>query len=636
MLLRFRRFLALSPWNACPTPSAQTGKRRCATFNDATGLATNANVVDALKTLALPAPLSAVLPRLSDESRDTIAQHGGLRNYLQSGIEQDVRVIRARDGETWLVDWAQRPPLTAADAQSDDRWSNRESVTTDGDLPPPPECPAPPLGTAPKTHITTRAEGVAHIPKAPDAARSRSYEGDNADVSENAINASSLVSVIPSYFVPADEVLSFMPPGYTVGHLQSLFVATKLMQMVCIGGGHFIRFHGGYGYADMAASCEAEARFPRYRPDPSLLKPFGAAFAGRLGSWIPLADILAVNAAAAAGLPFQGEAALLCFAQMQHLFSFSPENGGSVARVSDVRGLNMESTPTPVTCNELLRVLEGHAMSCSALLKSILSPLAVRQLQTFFPSWASFAAAHESLFWYDAEKDVIMQRRQAERLRTKTLSLEEQLQLAVQQRDRKKIRNLRRKIALQSDPDNPLLDREKLCQAVSEFLPAQGHVSMRRLLKNLPYEITNLLPTVHTRFFKNNPQHFVLFEFEFANNFHFMRPGQSLPEGHLKTALSDEEIVQVVASRLQRKPSQSISELQLYLPLVAREEIKKRYRTLSGFILHYPQYFALVVSADSRNSENHSRVNLLHAPSEDEDSTPGNDDESTCTSTDTS
>jgi hypothetical protein len=268
-----------------------------------------------------------------------------------------------------------------------------------------------------------------------------------------------------------------------------------------------------------------------------------------------------------------------------------------VARRGNVLNLQQHTTPIALAVNQLTLRIRDNPTDTTVLERS-LSPHVLAEIQRYFPSWAALATAHPEIFALHLESNILMLSREKEREMVRTLPLEAQLEHAIRTQNKKKMRSLRRRILQQQNPDNPLLEPENLCRAVAEFLPPQGHLPLRQLMHSLPLELLHLLPNQSIRFFKNNTAHFSLFEFGRANRFHVARAGLPLPPGCLRSEYSHEELVLMVAQRLQRKPTQSLGEITTFLSQSARDTLRK-YGGLPALLARYPDCFTFIARKEN-------------------------------------
>nr|CCC95300.1 unnamed protein product [Trypanosoma congolense IL3000] len=427
------------------------------------------------------------------------------------------------------------------------------------------------------------------------------------------------VSYIPPFFVPLEEVLAEMP-GYTEEHIEMYF-KHRASEVVSVQGRKYIRLYGGYAKFPLDGCEVAEERFSRYKPRPELLQPFIAAFGGVTGRWMPLRILLErTGYEVTSALPFKGPAAIIYFAQMQHVFAFAVDrDGGSVLlRPPGYDGLECETTPTPKTCNYILRLvpIDGQVDICH-IESSI--PAAVREeVALYYGSLMNFFRLHTAVFSLSANGDVVMRRRFKDRLDKEQLSLEEQLEIALQERNKKKIRSLRRRIAFRNDPSNPFHDPDNLARELHRYLPKKGHVLLKVFLKkNVPEELLNYLPRRFWSFFNNYPQYFQHYEYQVAGQWCVSRPGQPLPRGVIRQDFSEEDLVRLIAEYLQQRGPKACSNIILHIPRGAQDAVRKRYGGVFYLVQAFPRYFNVVLPGNTGNVVSMAMVHLVELPGPD-------------------
>lgn len=452
------------------------------------------------------------------------------------------------------------------------------------------------------------------------------------------IALSDFTAYIPSFFVPLAEVLETMP-GYTEEHMDRYF-RSKAMELVSVGNMRFIRLHGGYAKISLTGCETADARFAKYRPSVKLLEPFVAALRGVQGQWVPLSQLFKrVEPSVVAQLPFDGPAAITYFAQMQHVFSFAVNYDRSVApsspnamaginaavllRPPGYGGLECETTPTPKVCNYLLNIVPMEGSVDIAVMESQIPAPIRAEMVEFFGSLAGFLAAHAPVFHVPAEDStVVMRTRYKRRLHLRSLPLEEQLRIAVESRDRKRIRAIRRKMAFRDNPAHPFHDTENLAKEISKYLPKRGFVTLKIFLrKNVPEELLQYLPVKIHNFFNNYPLYFQQFEYQQAGTWCVCRPDQTLPRGVIRQDFDEADFVRLVAEYIQQRGPRSCTTILLNLPRGAQDTLKRRHGGLYFFVTKYPQYFNVVLGSDSANSQSSAMVHLVQVPSAELDST---------------
>jgi hypothetical protein len=447
--------------------------------------------------------------------------------------------------------------------------------------------------------------------------------------SESIFSVGSFVPIIPTYFVPLDEVLALLP-GYSAEHIRQYLGCSKTVQIVSIEGeGQFLRVHGGYGQLDLTGTEEAEAQFSQYEPREELAAPFIAAFDGVRERWMPLQTLLQrAGAEAERALPYQGRRALLYFAQLQHIFSFAPDDGGAVMlRRPFFTGLGVESSPTPKAVARALAILPLHDQVDYKVFLDQLPDDAKLDIAKKFPSLEHFLRSHGELFYLSEDNLVVMRARHKKLLDTRALPLAEQLEIALKDRNKKRIRSIRRQMALSENADHPLLNPENLAKEVFNYVPKKGHIPVKQLFKRvLPVELLNFMPQSFGKFFKNYPQYFQLYEFGTSTNWVVSRSGTPIPPGAIRKEFTEDDCVSILAELLQARGAKSVSFLSLHLPDGVREYIKKFHGSMITFALRHKEYFALVHTIDSgNNKESACVINLIQMPLRREDTSGGAD-----------
>ncbi|KEG13687.1 hypothetical protein DQ04_00851130 [Trypanosoma grayi] len=430
------------------------------------------------------------------------------------------------------------------------------------------------------------------------------------------LSLSTFVSYIPPFFVPLDEVLQEMP-GYTEEHIEMYF-KHRASEVVTLFGKKYIRLHGGYAKFALDGCEVAEERYARYKPDPNALEPFIAAFGGVTGRWMPLRILLErAGHAAVASLPYKGPAAIIYFAQMQHVFSFAVDrDGGSVLLLPPgYAGLECETTPTPKSCNCILRLVPQDGQVDICHIEEAIPSAVQEEVKLFYGTLMRFFQFHAAVFSLSEDGAVVMRRRFKDRLDKGQLSLEEQLEIAIQERNKKKIRSLRRRIGFRNDPSNPFHDPDNLARELHRYLPKKGHVPLKMFLKkNVPEELLNYLPRRFWNFFSNYPQYFQHFEYQIAGQWCLSRPGQPLPRGVIRQEFSEEDLVRLIAEYLQQRGPKACSCIILHIPRGAQEAVRKRYGGLFYLVRGFPQYFNVVLPAEVGNVRSMAMVHLVELP----------------------
>ncbi|KAH9599787.1 hypothetical protein LSM04_005995 [Trypanosoma melophagium] len=437
--------------------------------------------------------------------------------------------------------------------------------------------------------------------------------------SDSVLSLGRFVSYIPPFFVPLEEVLQEMP-GYTEEHIEMYFTH-RASEIVTVFGKKYIRLYGGYAKFALDGCEVAEERFARYRPNPVAMQPFVAAFAGVTGRWMPLRILLErAGHTAVSALPFQGPAAIIYFAQMQHVFAFAVDrDGGSVLlRPPGYTGLECETTPTPKSCNFILRQVPQEGQIDIRQIQESIPASIQSEVETFYGTLLRFFHFHAAVFSLSEDGAVVMRRRFKDRLEKGQLSLEQQLEIAIQERNKKKIRSLRRRIAFRNDPSNPFHDPDNLARELHRYLPKKGHVPLKTFLKkNIPEELLNYLPRKFWNFFSNYPQYFQHFEYQVPGQWCVSRPGLPLPRGVIRQDFSDEDLVRLVAEYLQQRGAKACSNIILHLPRGAQEAVRKRFGGVFYLVQAFPQYFNVVLPAETGNVVSAAMVHLVELPGAD-------------------
>lgn len=431
------------------------------------------------------------------------------------------------------------------------------------------------------------------------------------------ISLKSFVSYIPPFFVPVEELLEAMP-GYTMQHIESYF-KSSVVELVTIEGQRYMRLYGGHGKFSLEGCEAAEELFARYKPNLHLVQTFVNAFEGVKNKWMPLSVLLErADSEVVEKLPFKGAAAIIYFAQMQHIFAFAVDakNGGAVLlRPEEYGGLECNTTPTPRSINFLLRSMPHEGTCDLAHLETSLAPELQREVKEYYGSLARCLEMHKPLFFLDKEHDMVMLTRYRQRLHVASLSLEEQLNIASQRRDKSKIRSLRRRIAFRDNPSHSFHDPENLAREMSKHLPRKGFVLLKQFMKkNISEEMLFFMPKKSLNFFANYPQYFTQFEFQQAGCWCLCRPEEPLPKGVIRQKFSEGDTVRLVAQYLQQKGPKSCTQILINLPRGAQETIKKKHGGLFYMVSKYSQYFNVIISSETTNAASSSIVHLTNLP----------------------
>lgn len=476
-------------------------------------------------------------------------------------------------------------------------------------------------------------------------------EGLEAAIASS-INVASLASYIPLFFVPVSEVVQALPEGYTEEHIDHYLASVKTIQIVTVASVRYIRISGGFGQVSLDGAADAAELFARYRPDPDIIPAFEAAFEGIRDKWMPLPLLLQrADARAVERLPYQGPASILYFAQMQHLFNFSPEGDGAVLfRPPLYAGLSTDTSPVPFALSKCIQSLPSDGfISADALLDKIPKDIIVGEILKYFPSVEYFIRSHGGVFYatYDAEGSAasaegesaragkrdenvtqekesdtarvlqVCRARYKERIDRKALPLHEQLDIALREKRKKDCRSIRRKMAMMNHSDSPLTDRATLAKEIHKALPRRGHVKLKTFMRGtLPDDILNFMPKNYQKFFSGFPDLFQVFEIRHATNWCIGRAGQQSPRGVLKKDFSDEECLRVVAQYISRAGPRSISTISLNIPAGAAGAVRTRHVDLFNFVRKYPDNFSIVMPIDQGNAKSAAIVHLSKLPNE--------------------
>ncbi|KPI83603.1 hypothetical protein ABL78_7356 [Leptomonas seymouri] len=443
------------------------------------------------------------------------------------------------------------------------------------------------------------------------------------------IAMSDFVAYIPPFFTPLREVLAHMP-GYTEAHIQRYFQASS-MEVVTVSGEKYIRVHGGYEKLSLVGCEEAEKTFQQFRPLPSLAVHFEEAFKGVTDKWIPLLELLSrVDPAVVAQLPFQGPAAVMYFAQMQHKFAFAvrqlpPQQEGAaptteaavLLRRPDYGGLESNTTPTPKSLSYIFPLIPCEGQVEILDVERQLPDHISAELKEYYGGLSEFFSRHATIFYVPPETPtVVMRLRYRQRVHVATLSLEEQLKYAQENGKKAKIRVIRRRIAFRDNPSHPFLEPENLAKELSSHLPRRGFVSVKSFLKrSIPEELLMFMPPKLHNFFKNYPQYFTQFEYQSPGTWCLCRPDQPLPRGVIRQSFSEGDMVRMIAEFLQKRGPRPLSTVLLNMPRGAQDTMKKRYGGMYFFVIRYPQYFNVVLGSDNDNAQSSGMVHLIQVPS---------------------
>lgn len=429
------------------------------------------------------------------------------------------------------------------------------------------------------------------------------------------ISIKSFVTHIPYFFVPLTEILEKMP-GYTEQHIEKYF-KSPAVEMIQLNGQRFMRLFGGYGKIDLDGYEVSEKLFIQYKPKLSLASSFVKAFEGVTDKWMPLETLLSrTDPAIVEQLAFKGPAAIIYFAQMQHIFAFAVDakNGGAVLlRPPGFGGLESNTSPTPQVTNFVLRFLPLEGTCDIAQVGAAIPPALKDEMHEYYGSLENFLEAHGPLFY--VEHSVVMLTNYKRRLHVASLPLEEQLSIALQKRDKGKVRSLRRRIAFRENPSHAFHDPDNLAREIARYLPRKGFVSLKQFMRRtIPEELLFYMPRKTHNFFCNYPQHFTQFEFQQPGAWCICRPEEPLPKGVIRQNFSDGDIIRLVAQHLQQKGPRSCGQIIINLPRGAHDAIKKKHGGMYYFVTKHPKYFNVIIGSETQNATGSAVVHLLAVP----------------------
>ena len=259
--------------------------------------------------------------------------------------------------------------------------------------PPPP----PDIGLSPSSRVTALSPAE-HAARYPNAAPG-SADGPDAPGAMPALAAEMLAGYMPPWFVPVEEVVSRLPEGYTLDHIEHLFGTTSTVQLVTVLGAKFCRFLGAHRNKRAVdldvdeSAVEVRTELAKFRPDPRMLAPFLPKLEPR-GEWRSrFSFVTATDQAHSACLPFHGPQSLLFFAQMQHVIAFSAADGGGLCvPMKAPSTLGWEETPVVIACHSAWRLLEGNPTQLDQLW-AVLPEAARDELEAFYGE----ASVHASM-----------------------------------------------------------------------------------------------------------------------------------------------------------------------------------------------------------------------------------------------
>lgn len=236
-----------------------------------------------------------------------------------------------------------------------------------------------------------------------------------AGASTSTFSAEMLAPLVPEFFIPLAALMETLPDGYTVEHVEHLFGQTQAMEVVHLLGEAFVRLHGGQSSQNLRTGNTPEssdtsslyARYARFVPDPFLCEAFLPMF-HRPFVWLSMRALLEQSPAhirAALG-SWQQYHALLFFAQMQHIFRFTPEGDGQLCVATPVTTLHLANSPTPHAVAQVICWLEKKKRVFVSELEvafettrdGAFTAHAQRQVLLYFGTLRHLLVAHGSIF----------------------------------------------------------------------------------------------------------------------------------------------------------------------------------------------------------------------------------------------
>ncbi|ESL09237.1 hypothetical protein TRSC58_03046 [Trypanosoma rangeli SC58] len=427
-----------------------------------------------------------------------------------------------------------------------------------------------------------------------------------------------LVPYAPTFFIPMEELLAALPEGYTAAHIEQIFAATGTLEIVTLEGEKFVRMHGGKRLVDFTRDEAGEAAHERwrdYQPDPFLCKAFCRLFHAS-SRWVSLRQLImgAPTPLVRALLPWERYKTLLFFAQMQHVFSFTPEGEGEVCWVAPVTCLSYHDSPTPAAVSELVGVLNEQRVCITDLLAESshrISDHAKAQIIMYYGTLLNFFRAHGEVFCMvdDTIVEVVSPRGTAEKT---PQTLEDKLEDALVRRNRRTAQKIRRRMAMERDPDSPYADRDVLLDAILRYVPQTRSISLSFLLRSLPPSLADFLPSKPISMFQQAPEKIRIFEYRYRHRLHLIRPGVPLPPGVLRQHYTEPELLFLCAVELQQP--RAIVDLYGRLPYGAKEVIRLQYKGLLELLRPYPQFFTVVFKDALRLDTRDALVTLIQMP----------------------
>ncbi|SCU67586.1 uncharacterized protein TEOVI_000724300 [Trypanosoma equiperdum] len=463
-------------------------------------------------------------------------------------------------------------------------------------------------------------------PLPPPSQRQRSFAGKRKKhVPDGVFTPQMLVPYVPTFFVPMSELLQELPEGYTAEHIEGLFAATGTLEIVELEGEKFVRLHGGNRFLDFTldgAGIAAHERWRAYQPDPFLCQSF-CRIMSTSAHWVSLRVLImrSPTALVEALLPLRGYKTLLFFAQMQHVFCFTPRGEGEVCRAASVTCLSYRDSPTPAVVSELVGLLSGQRAYITDLQRCdkynnsgciCISDHAKTQIIMYYGTLINFFRVHGEVFYVEEDSLVgLISDRKITTNTTKTL--EDKLEDALMKKDRRTAQKVRRRMSLERNPDSPYTDREVLLDAILRYLPRNRSISLNFLLRSLPLSLSDFLPNKPLALFQQAPEKVRIFEYRYRHRLHLIRPGVPLPPGVLRDTYTEQELLFLCAAELQQQPRFAV-DVYGRLPYGAKEVIRLQYKGLLELLKPHPQYFTVVFKDSLRMDSRQALVTLIQMP----------------------
>ncbi|KAG8346258.1 hypothetical protein ERJ75_001009800 [Trypanosoma vivax] len=466
-------------------------------------------------------------------------------------------------------------------------------------------------------------------PRPPQNMESKGIKCDKrkGQVPEGIFTPQMLVPHIPTFFIPFTELVKDLPEGYTADHVERLFSVTETLEIVTLEGEKFVRLHGGKCSLDFRcgnAGAAAHERWRAYKPNPFLCESFRRLLPP-VPKWVSLRALISHAPASLveALLPWKHYKTILFFAQMQHVFSFTPAGEGEVCWAAPVNCLSYHDSPTPEVVSELAMLLSGqrvyiadlqnpeYVSKAAGTLGMRISDHAKMQIIMYYGTLLSFFRTHGDVFIVDDDMLVSLVSDQKTTC-SGTYTLEDQLEKALVKKDRRTAQKTRRRIARDRNPDSPYVDKGVLLDAILRYVPRQRSISLNFLLKALPPALSDFLPERPITLFQRAPEKVQLFEHRYRHRLRVIRTGVPLPLGALRQTYTEEELLFLCATELQQP--RYTADLYGRLPYGAKETIRLKYKGLLELLRQYPQYFVLVFKDALRLDTRQVQVTLLQMP----------------------